>query len=87
MKTDTAKAGMLKNTFLVKGLKMNNYQYYMKMKNICENRGREKPELKDFFAEAAKGFEKKSQELRIEDIVPVTKEQKKFLSFYGVKVC
>ena len=82
-----AKAGMLKNTFLVKGLKMNNYQYYMKMKNICEKRGREKPELKDFFAEAAKGFEKKAQELRIEDIVPVTKEQKKFLSFYGVKVC
>ena len=82
-----AKAGMLKNTFLVKGLKMNNYQYYMKMKNICEKRGREKPELKGFFAEAAKGFEKKALELRIGDIVPVTKDQKKFLSFYGVKVC
>lgn len=66
---------------------MNNYQYYMKMKNICEKRGREKPELKDFFAEAAKGFEKKALELRIGDIVPVTKDQKKFLSFYGVKVC
>lgn len=82
-----AKAGMLKNTFLVKGLKMNNYQYYMKMKNICENRGREKPELKDFFAEAARGFEKKARELKVGDIIPVTAEQKKFLAFYGIKAC
>lgn len=66
---------------------MNNYQYYMKMKNICENRGREKPELKDFFAEAAKGFEKKAMELKVGDIIPLTAEQKKTLAFYGIKAC
>ncbi|WP_178842424.1 hypothetical protein [uncultured Treponema sp.] len=33
---------------------MNNYQYYIKMKNICEERGREKPELRCFFLEARK---------------------------------
>ena len=66
---------------------MNNYQYYMKMKDICEKKGRSLPELRTFFAEAAKGFEKKARELKVGDIIPVTAEQKKFLAFYGIKAC
>lgn len=66
---------------------MNNYQYYMKMKNICEERGREKPELGCFFLEAAKGFENKAFKLKQKGIVPINLEQKTLLSFYGVRTC
>lgn len=66
---------------------MNNYQYYMKMKDICEKKGRSLPDQRVFFAEAAKGFEKKAMELKVGDIVPINLEQKKLLSFYGLRTC